>query len=86
MNIVTRDTIDIHFKLLVKASNENNARYEKIYYYKLQGMIEALHCANILSDKAYDFLINSSDEVYLNGNEYGFIIEDGKVVGIEKEM
>ena len=64
MNIVTRDEIDILFRLLVEAVNEKNKTQVYIYYYKFEGMIEGLCCANILSDKAYDFLLNAAWEVY----------------------
>lgn len=75
MNIVTRDEIDISFRLLVEAVNKRNKTEESIFYYKFEGMIEGLCCANILSDKAYDFLLNAAWEVYFNGNNNIFFKE-----------
>ena len=48
MNIVVLDMINLLFKLLVEASNNNNEIIERIYFYKFQGMIEALYYADIL--------------------------------------
>lgn len=64
MNILTIDMINVFFKLLVEASNNNNERDERIYFYKFQGMIEALYYADILSDEEYGFLIDAAWEVY----------------------
>ena len=64
MNIVVIDMINLLFKLLIEASNNNNKRDERIYFYKFQGMIEALYYADILSDEEYEFLIDASWEVY----------------------
>lgn len=64
MNILTIDMINVFFKLLVEASNNNNERDERIYFYKFQGMIEGLYYADILSDEEYGFLIDAAWEVY----------------------
>lgn len=64
MNIVTRDEIDILFRLLVEAVNEKNKTKEYIFYYKFEGMIEGLCCADVLSIEEHDFLFNAAWEVY----------------------
>lgn len=64
MNIVTRDEIDILFRLLVEAVNKRNKTEERIFYYKFEGMIEGLCYADVLSIEEYDFLLNAAWEVY----------------------
>lgn len=64
MNIVTRDEIDILFRLLVEAVNKRNKTEENIFYYKFEGMIEGLCCADVLSIEECDFLFNAAWEVY----------------------
>lgn len=64
MNIVTRDEIDILFRLLVKARNKRNETEEMIFYYKFEGMIEGLCCADVLSIEECDFLLDAAREVY----------------------
>lgn len=64
MNIVTRDEIDISFRLLVEAVNKGKKTEEMIFYYKFEGMIEALCCADVLSIEEGDFLLNAAWEVY----------------------
>lgn len=61
MNIVTRDEIDILFRLLVEAVNKME---ENIFYYKFVGMIEGLYYAGILSTDEYIFLLDAAWEVY----------------------
>lgn len=64
MNIVTRDEIDILFRLLVEAVNKRNKTEENIFYYKFEGMIEGLCCADVLSIEECDFLFNAAWEVF----------------------
>ena len=64
MNIVTRDEIDILFRLLVEAVNKRNKTEEEIFYYKFEGMIEGLCCADVLSSEEYNFLLDAAWEVY----------------------
>lgn len=64
MNIVTRDEMDITFRLLVEAVNKRNKTEEIIFYYKFKGMIEGLCCADLLSIEEYDFLLAAAREVY----------------------
>ena len=61
MNIATRDEIDISFRLLVEARNETE---EMILYYKFEGMIEGLYCADVLSIEEYNFLLHAAWKVY----------------------
>lgn len=64
MNIVIRDMIDVFFKLLVEAGNNENDVNQRIYFYKFQGIIEALFYAEILTLEEHTYLCNASWEVY----------------------
>ena len=68
MNSVIRDLINVFFKLLVEAVNSENDDNQEIYFYKFQGIIEALYYAQILTLEEEEYLYNASWEVYLNGN------------------
>lgn len=63
MNIVTRDEIDILFRLLAEAVSENKTE-EYIFYYKFEGMIQGLRCADVLSNEEHDFLLHAAWELY----------------------
>lgn len=64
MNIIPIDMLNTFFKLLVESVNNDNEIYERIYYYKFQGMIEGLYYANVLSDEEFNFLFDAAREVY----------------------
>lgn len=64
MNEATESTINIFFSLLVEAVNQENIANERIFFYKFQGIIEALFSANILTSEELDYLHNASWEVY----------------------
>lgn len=66
MNIATENTINTFFSLLVEAVNSKNIVNERIFFYKFQGIIEALFSANILSSEELDYLHYASWEVYFN--------------------
>lgn len=64
MNKATESTINTFFTLLVEAVNQENITNERIFFYKFQGIIEALFSANILTSEELDYLHNASWEVY----------------------
>lgn len=64
MNKATESTINTFFSLLVEAVNQENIANERIFFYKFQGIIEALFSANILTSEELDYLHNASWEVY----------------------
>lgn len=68
MNSVIRDMIDVFFKLLVEAVNSEDGVNQRIYFYKFQGILEALYYAQILTLEEQEYLYNASWEVYFNGN------------------
>lgn len=64
MNIVIRDMIDVFFNLLVEATNKENDVNQRIYFYKFQGIIEALYYAEILTLEDHKYLNDAAWEVY----------------------
>lgn len=64
MNIVTRDEIDVLFRLLAESVNKGKKTEEMIWYYKFEGLIDGLCCADVLSIEEGDFLLNASWAVY----------------------
>lgn len=66
MNKATESTINIFFSLLVEAGNDKNIVNERIFFYKFQGIIEALFSADILTSEQLDYLHNASLEVYFS--------------------
>lgn len=66
MNKATENTINIFFSLLVEAVNNKDISNERIFFYKFQGIIEALLSADILTFEEHAFLSNASLEVYFD--------------------
>lgn len=64
MNKASENMINMFFSLLVEAVNQENVSNERIFFYKFQGMIEALFSANILTSEELDYLHNAAWEVY----------------------
>lgn len=64
MNNATRDMIDMFFKLLVESGIKKDLVNERIYFYKFQGIIEALYYAEILTLEEHKYLNDAAWEIY----------------------
>lgn len=64
MNKEIENMINIFFSLLTEAVNDKIPTNERIFYYKFQGILEALFTANILTSEERDYLFDASWEVY----------------------